>query len=221
VGAREDLALDLARYRRFGLGTTFLGTLGLILTTEQLWVLVTYRICRWAMTDFRVPVLRHIVLVVAKTHLRFLRVLLNTWISPQAQIGGGLFINHFGGIWINPQARLGRFCNMHQGVTIGVGGRGRTNGVPQLGDRVNLMPHTVLLGNIRVGNDVMVGANSLVIADVPDHSVVIGLPARVISRQGSGIPMDPTRRPEEDPGLPEAQEEGPPAPQQTTGLRSV
>jgi serine O-acetyltransferase len=212
MGAFDDLALDLARYRRFGLGRTFLKRLALILTTEPLWMLVTYRLCRWATTECRVPVLRQFATVITKVHMRLLRVVLNMWISPQAVIGGGLFINHFGGIWINPDARLGRFCNLHQGVTIGVAGRGRTHGVPQIGDRVNLMPHAVVLGKIRVGDDVMIGANSLVISDVEDHSVVVGAPGRVVSRQGSGIPVDPTRPPEEDP---EPQE--PPTPQSTTG----
>lgn len=193
MSAREDFGLDLARFRHFGLGLTFLGRLGLVLTTEQLWVLATYRACRWAMHECRVPVLKQLAVVVTRVHLRVLRVLLHTWISPQAEIGGGLLINHFGGIWINPEARLGRFCNVHHGVTIGVGGRGASYGVPTLGDRVNLMPHAVVIGRIRVGNDVMIGANSLVIANVPDHSLAVGAPARVFPDQGSGIPENPTR----------------------------
>lgn len=118
MGARSNFALDLARYRRYGAGRTFL----------------------------------------ARAHLRSLRVLLGVWISPHARIGGGLLINHFGAIWINPEAVIGRFCNLHHGVTIGVGGRGHTRGVPRLGDRVNLSPYAVLLGDIRIGDDVLIGA---------------------------------------------------------------
>lgn len=193
MSAREDFALDLARYRHFGLGLTRWQRLVLVLTTEPLWVLATYRGCRWAMLECRVPVLRQVAIVATKLHLRLLRVLLHTSISPQAEIGGGLFINHFGGIWINPEARLGRFCNLHQGVTIGVGGRGVSYGVPRIGSRVNLMPHAVVIGKLRVGDDVMIGANSLVIADVPDGSLAVGAPARVFPMHGSGIPVDPTR----------------------------
>jgi serine O-acetyltransferase len=198
MGARKDFALDLARYARYGRGRGPAGRLALVLTTEELWVLGTYRLARWALHECRIPVLKTLVSVAARVHLRFLRVLLGVWISPHAKIGGGLLINHFGAIWISPDAVMGRFCNLHHGVTIGVAGRGRTRGVPQLGDRVNLSPYAVLLGKIRVGSNVLIGANSLVIQDIPDNAVAIGVPARVLSLQGSGIPEDPTV-PEQEP----------------------
>lgn len=193
MSARADFALDLARYCHFGLGLTLPQRIALLLTTEALWVIATYRACRWAMRECRVPVLKPIATVVTKLHLRLLRVLMQTWISPQAEIGGGLFINHFGGIWINPDVKMGAFCNLHQGVTIGVGGRGASYGVPVLGSRVNLMPHAVVVGKLRIGDDVLVGANSLVISDVPDGCFAVGTPARVFRTHGSGIPRDPTR----------------------------
>jgi len=197
MGAFDDLSLDLARYRYFGKGRSFLSRAVLVATTEQLWVLCTYRFARWARHECRLPVVRTSLSVAARAHLRFLRALLGVWISPEARIGGGLLINHFGSIWINPETVMGKFCNLHHGVTIGIGGKGRTRGVPRLGDRVNLSPYAVLLGNISVGSDVLVGANSLVIQDIPDRAVAIGVPARVVSYQGSGIPEDPTA-PEED-----------------------
>ncbi len=193
MGSFDDLALDLARLRRYGRERNWLGWLLLIVSTEELWVIVTYRLARWSLFECRVPVVRQLLSFIFRAHLRLLRVLLHVWIAPQASIGGGLYINHFGTIWVNPSAVMGRFCNLHQGVTIGQGGRGATFGVPRLGDRVNLGPYATVLGRVTIGNDVLIGANSLVVQDIPDHAVAIGVPARVISLQGSGIPEDPTQ----------------------------
>jgi serine O-acetyltransferase len=203
MGALQDLALDLARFRRAGRGRTLRDRVLLVISTEELWVIVTYRIARWAMFECRIPVLRQVVSFVARAHLRLLRLLLHVWIAPQARIGGGLCLNHFGAVWVNPNAVLGRFCNLHQGVTIGIGGTGEGHGVPRLGDRVNIGPYAVILGRITIGNDVGIGANSLVVSDLPDGAVAVGVPARIVSRLGGGIPEDPT--------LPEEFDRPPPA----------
>lgn len=202
MGALQDLDLDLARFRRYGRGHTWWDRALLVLGTEELWLIVTYRWARWAMYECRVPVVKQLLVVALKTHIRFLRVLLHAWIAPEARIGGGLYINHYGTIWINPRAVIGRFCNLHQGVTIGQGGVGEGFGVPTLGERVNIGPYAVILGRIIIGNDVGIGANSLVIADLPDNAVAVGVPARIVSRLGGGIPEDPT--------VPEAQSRVPP-----------
>lgn len=192
MGAFDDLRLDLDRFRNEGRGVTALDRLRLVLITEQLWVIVTYRLVRWTMYEFRVPVLRTMLSAVLRAHLHVLRALLHIWIDPHAQIGGGLYINHFGTIWVNPGVVIGRFCNLRHGVTIGLGGTDEGRGVPTLGDRVNIGPYAVIVGRIKIGDDVGIGANSLVVSDLPDRAVAVGVPARIISRLGGGIPEDPT-----------------------------
>lgn len=192
MGALDDLRLDLDRFGTVGRGRSFGDRLRIVLTTEQVWVIATYRLTRWAMHECRVPVVRTVLLGAFKLHLHFLRALLHIWLDPHARIGGGLYINHFGTIWVNPGVVIGKFCNLRHGVTIGLGGTGEGRGVPTLGDRVNLGPYAVVVGKIRIGNDVGIGANSLVISDLPDRAVAVGVPARIISRLGGGIPEDPT-----------------------------
>ncbi len=101
------------------------------------------------------------------------------------RIGPGLYIGHWGGIVVHYKARIGNNCNISLGVVIGESFRGERKGVPCLGDRVYIGPGAKLFGKIRIGNDVAIGANSVVTRDVPDHSVVVGIPGRVISRNGS------------------------------------
>lgn len=102
----------------------------------------------------------------------------------ETQIGSGFYIGHSGGIVVNDGAVIGKNCNISQGVTIGKTNRGNA-GVPVIGDNVYIGPGAKIIGKIRVGNDVAIGANSVVTKDVPDHAVVMGIPARIISMQGS------------------------------------
>jgi serine O-acetyltransferase len=106
-------------------------------------------------------------------------------IPPSTRIGSGFYIGHFGGIVVNHRAVIGRNCNISQGVTIGQANRGRNKGYPTLGDNVYIGPGAKIVGNVRVGNNVAIGANSVVTRDVPDDSVVAGVPARVLSQEGS------------------------------------
>lgn len=99
-------------------------------------------------------------------------------------IGPGLYIGHFGCIVINGKARIGKNCNLSQGVTIGQINRGSRQGVPVIGDAVYIAPGAKVVGNIRVGNHVAIGANAVVIDDVPDFAACVGIPARIIPDMG-------------------------------------
>lgn len=104
---------------------------------------------------------------------------------PCASIGKGFYVGHFGGIVVNGKAIVGDNCNISHGVTIGVINRGAKKGVPTLGNCVYIGPGAKILGNIRIGNHVAIGANAVVINDVPDYAVVVGIPARIVSNEGS------------------------------------
>lgn len=101
------------------------------------------------------------------------------------RIGPGLYIGHYGGIVLSDAAEIGRDCNINHGVTIGVKYGGKNSGVPAIGDRVFLGPGCVVIGGIRLGNDVAVGANAVVVDSVQDGGVVAGVPARLVSISGS------------------------------------
>lgn len=100
-------------------------------------------------------------------------------------IGKGFYIGHFGTIVINPSTIIGCNVNISQGVTIGATNRGEHAGVATIGDSVYIGPGAKIIGAIRIGNNVAIGANAVVTHDVPDNAVVAGVPARIISMNGA------------------------------------
>jgi serine O-acetyltransferase len=103
----------------------------------------------------------------------------NSAIPPEVEIGPGTIFAYGGmGVVLHPRCRIGADVKIAQQVTIG--GRSRLVGVPVIGDRCFLGPGAKILGPITVGEDSVVGANAVVIHDVPPRSVVAGVPARVV-----------------------------------------
>lgn len=109
----------------------------------------------------------------------------NMQIPVNTCIGAGLKIVHFGGIVINDEAVIGKNVNISHQVTIGKKLRGIKSGCPIIGDNVYIAPGAKIIGKIKIGNNVAIGANSVVTKDIPDDAVVVGIPARVISYQGA------------------------------------
>ena len=97
-------------------------------------------------------------------------------------IGEGFVLMHGFDITVNPQAKLGQDVVLFKGCTIGSVRSGKRAGVPRIGSRVVIATNAMVCGGITVGNDVLIAANSFVDFDVPDHSLVIGNPARIFSK---------------------------------------
>ncbi len=97
------------------------------------------------------------------------------------KIGKGIRFCHFSCIVFAENVVIGNYCSIHQGVTIGRIFAGEKAGVPTIGDHVIIYPGAKVVGNIHVGNNVIVGANATVLNDVPDNCVVVGSPARIVS----------------------------------------
>lgn len=95
-------------------------------------------------------------------------------ISSQTTIGSGLYIGHPWGININHNAIIGKNINIHKGVTIGQENRGKRKGAPVIGNEVWIGINATVVGNITIGDDVLIAPNSFVNFDIPSHSVVIG-----------------------------------------------
>jgi len=115
---------------------------------------------------------------------RFIEIYTGISVSPQARIGPGLYFNHFGSIFIGASV-IGENCNLAHEVTVGISGRGSKRGRPVIGDRVFVGPGAKIVGLLNIGNDVAVGTNAVVTSDLPDRSVALGVPARVVSNKGS------------------------------------
>jgi serine O-acetyltransferase len=119
----------------------------------------------------RLAVLRH----------RFWSVVSGADIPVNTQrLGGGLLLPHPQGVVIHPEAEVGPNCLLLQQVTLGTGPR---SGVPRLGGHVDVGAGAKILGGVSIGDHAVIGANAVVIADVPAFCVAVGIPA-VVKRRG-------------------------------------
>lgn len=94
--------------------------------------------------------------------------------------GEGLRLLHPGGIIINPKAKIGKNFTIRSFSVIGNRGTGCQEHVPVIGDNVDVGCNCSIIGSIRIGNDVTIGAGSIVISDVPDKAICVGNPARIV-----------------------------------------
>lgn len=102
-------------------------------------------------------------------------------------IGPGLYIGHWGGVIINPQCKIGNNVNLSPGVLLGqdYNKGSKEFAYPVVGDRVFLANSAKVIGNVTIGNDAVVGINSVLLKDIDDNAVAVGAPAEIISHKGS------------------------------------
>jgi len=154
--------------------------LEVILTYSGFHALLAHRIAHW-LRSRKVPFVPRAISQVA-------RWLTGIEIHPGAQIGSGFFIDHGMGVVIGETAEIGDYVTLFQGVTLGGTGKERGKRHPTLGNHVVIGAGAKVLGGIRIGNNVKVGANSVVLKSVPANCTVIGVPGRIIRTEGSRIP---------------------------------
>jgi len=109
-------------------------------------------------------------------------------IHPSAKIGTGFFIDHGMGVVVGETAEIGDYVTLFQGVTLGGTGKERGKRHPTLGNHVVVGAGAKILGGITIGDNVKIGANSVVLKNVAANSTVIGVPGRVIKSQGERLP---------------------------------
>mmetsp|Transcript_26730 Transcript_26730/g.67030 ORF Transcript_26730/g.67030 Transcript_26730/m.67030 type:complete len:405 (+) Transcript_26730:3-1217(+) len=141
--------------------------------------LQSYRVAHWLWKNRRFPLAYYMQSQISKE--------LQVDIHPGARIGPGAFIDHATGIVIGETAVLGARCSILHHVTLGGSGRAHGDRHPKVGDDVLIGAGATLLGNIRIGNRVQIGACSLVLESVEDGTTVVGVPAKAVKR-GVGVP---------------------------------
>jgi serine O-acetyltransferase len=170
-----DLRANVDHTGRTGLGF-WVWVLGKALAAPQVHVVVLFRFAH----------------AVAQTPLRPLAFVIRSiglvWsgaeIHPDAQLAPGLALAHSSGVVIGAHVKTGVDFRIYPGAVLGEPGRGSADaaGFPVFGDHVTIGAHAVVLGSIRVGDGSVIGANSVVIRDVPDNVVVAGSPAKIVRR---------------------------------------
>ena len=171
---REDLR---AVFDRDPAATSWLEV---VLTYAGFHAVLAYRVSHW-LKIHRVPFLPRFISQAA-------RILTGIEIHPSAIIGSGFFIDHGMGVVIGETAEIGNYVTLFQGVTLGGTGKERGKRHPTLGSHVVVGAGAKILGGITVGDNVKIGANSVVLKNVSANSTVIGVPARVIKTQGERLP---------------------------------
>jgi serine O-acetyltransferase len=125
--------------------------------------------------------------VIARSISQFARWLTGIEIHPGAKIGKRLFIDHGMGVVIGETAEIGDDVLLYQGVTLGGTGNQRGKRHPTLGNRVVVGTGAAILGAINLGDDVKVGAGSVVVHSVPDGATVVGIPGRVVRARSEAL----------------------------------
>ena len=111
-------------------------------------------------------------------------------IHPGAKIGKGLVIDHGMGVVIGETAEIGDNCTIYQGVTLGGTGKDVGKRHPTLGNNVLVGAGAKVLGPFRVGNNVKIAANAVVLKEIPDNCTAVGIPARVVKRNDERVADD-------------------------------
>lgn len=150
-------------------------------TRRGLWVMVVYRFGNWrygiGSRVLRVPFsfLYKLLKVISE-------ILTGIELPCEVKLGRRFRIDHFGGIVISGDAVFGDDCVIRNGVTVGLRHTGQ-RGAPVIGNRADIGAGAKVLGAIQIGDDVAIGANAVVITDVPSNSIAVGVPAKIKPRR--------------------------------------
>lgn len=121
---------------------------------------------------------------------QFARFLTGIEIHPGAQIGKGFFIDHGMGVVVGETAEVGNNVTLYHGVTLGGTGKDTGKRHPTVGNNVIIGSGAKILGPILIGDNSKVGANSVVLKDVPENSTVVGIPGKVVKKKSNLVNME-------------------------------
>jgi serine O-acetyltransferase len=148
---------------------------------QGFWVMVVYRFGRWRYS-VKPSILRKLFSFIYKILYKIIQIITGIEFPCEVEIGNKFIIDHFGGIVVSGYAKFGDNCRLRNGVVIGLKNVNEPI-APQLGDNVDIGAGAKILGPITVGNNVHIGANAVVIQDVPDNSIAVGVPAVIKAKR--------------------------------------
>ncbi len=148
---------------------------------QGFWALLVYRFGRWRY-GVRPALLRKPFSLLYKILFKLVQIVTGIELPCETQIGANFVIDHFGGIVISGYAKFGDNCRIRNGVVVGLR-RVDQPTAPNIGNNVDIGAGAKLLGPITIGDNVIVGANAVVITDVPADSIAVGVPAVIKPRR--------------------------------------
>lgn len=149
-------------------------------SAQGFWVMVIYRFGRWRYT-IKYSLLRKLFSFLYKIVYKIIQIITGIELPCEVEIGDEFVIDHFGGIVVSGYAKFGHRCRIRNGVVVGLKNISDPK-APCIGDDVDIGAGAKLLGHIKIGNRVSIGANAVVLCDVPDDSIAVGVPALIKSK---------------------------------------
>jgi serine O-acetyltransferase len=147
---------------------------------QGFWVMIVYRFGRWRY-GVRPAVARKVCSLVYKFLFKIVQIVTGIEFPCEVTVGRNFVIDHFGGIIISGYASFGDNCRIRNGVVVGLR-RVEEPKAPTIGNNVDIGAGAKLIGPIVIGDNVLIGANAVVLCDVPRDSIAVGVPAIVKSR---------------------------------------
>jgi serine O-acetyltransferase len=174
-----EIRRDIASARDRDPSARGVGPIQLLATWPGIQALLAYRVAH-ALQQAGVPALPRVIAFAA-------RAATGIEIHPAACIGQGLFIDHGSGVVIGETASIGNDVTLYQGVTLGGTGFSTGKRHPTVEDNVTIGSGAKLLGPITIGHGAKIGANSVVVSDVPENATVVGVPGHPVRVDGKRV----------------------------------
>jgi serine O-acetyltransferase len=175
----KDVSADVASARERDPAARGMGALEILTGWAGVQALLAHRVAH-ALWEQEVPLVPRVIAYTSRS-------VTGVEIHPAAEIGSDFFIDHGSGVVIGETAQIGDRVTLYQGVTLGGTGFARGKRHPTLHDDVTVGSGAKLLGPVTVGRNAKIGANTVVIEDVPDHTTVVGNPGHPVRVEGHPI----------------------------------
>jgi serine O-acetyltransferase len=174
----SNLRADIRQARKINVGPNWASQYIKILLQPTTIAVVVYRFGR-SIRRCPIPILRHALYIISAFVRYFVEIVTGIIISPGADIGPGFVVHTAFGVFVGP-TKIGTNCVVQHGVVL-------SYGVRSVGDNVFFGPGAKVIGNAKIGSNVVVMANSVVITDVPDNMTVAGVPVRIRLPRGTTL----------------------------------
>lgn len=148
---------------------------------QGFWAMVVYRFGRWRY-NIQPPLLRKPFSLIYKILFKLVQILTGIELPCEAGVGSGFVIDHSGGIVVSGYASFGNNCRIRNGVVVGLK-HVEHPCAPRIGNNVDIGAGAKLLGDIEIGDNVMIGANAVVVRSVPSNHIAVGVPAVIKPRR--------------------------------------